>query len=209
MCRPSPLYSFSFQQKHDWTRFFASQPEILEYINDTAVKQGIKSRIRLSTDVEACEWIEETKRWRVHLRRRRVDKPWALDEPTTEEDQLLQEGDRWVHECKVIVSCVGALVHPKECEIPGYENFKGDLFHSARWNHGVDLTGKDVIVVGNGCKILISVNRTKFETFADIRRDRFCGTGCSTDNTNHQIHNTIHTIRTMDSPTPSTSFLWE
>lgn len=156
---PAVLYSFSFQHKYDWTKFFASQPEILEYVNNTAVKLGIKSRIRFSTDVEACEWIEETQRWRVHLRRRRIEQPWALDEPTQEEDLQMQEGDRWVHECKILMSCVGMLQYPKECNIPGYENFKGALFHSARWDHSVDLTGKDVIVVGNGCKLLASSRR--------------------------------------------------
>lgn len=145
------LYSFSFYPKYDWSKFFASQPELLEYVNDTAVKLGITSRIRFSTDVEACEWIEEAKRWRVHLRRRRVDKPWALDEPTQEEDAQLEEADRWVHECLVLISCVGALREPKDCNIPGHGNFQGTLFHSARWDHRVDLRGKDVIVVGNGC----------------------------------------------------------
>lgn len=123
------------------------------------MKLGITPRIRFSTDVEACEWVEETKRWRVHLRRRRVDKPWALDEPTQEENAQLEEGDQWVHECKVLISCVGALTTPKDCNIPGHENFQGPLFHSARWDHRVDLTGKDVIVIGNGCKIFATFNQ--------------------------------------------------
>lgn len=150
--RATALYSFSFRPKYDWSNFFASQPEILEYVNDTAVELGITSRIRFSIDVEACEWIEETKRWRVHLRRRRVDKPWALDEPTQDEDEQLEETDRWVHECQILISCVGALREPKDCNILGHGRFQGSLFHSARWDHRVDLTGKDVIIVGNGCK---------------------------------------------------------
>ena len=150
---PTVLYSFSYLPGHNWTQLFARQPEIIEYCNKAAVILGIKPRIRFSTDVEACEWVEETKRWRVHLRRRKIDSSCAIDAPTEEEDMQLEKGDRWVHECKVLISCVGGLQNPKDCTIPGHANFKGTLFHSARWDHGVDMTGKDVIVIGNGCEL--------------------------------------------------------
>lgn len=65
---------------------------------------------------------------------------------------LLEKEDRWVHECKVLISCVGGLQTPKDCTIPGHANFKGAMFHSAKWDHRVDLAGKDVIVIGNGCE---------------------------------------------------------
>ena len=54
---------------------------------------------------------------------------------------------------KVVLSCVGGLVEPRGWpdEIKGIENFKGNMFHSARWDESVDFTDKNVVVVGTGC----------------------------------------------------------
>ncbi|MCO5575620.1 hypothetical protein L7F22_029422 [Adiantum nelumboides] len=52
---------------------------------------------------------------------------------------------------RVLFSCVGALSVPRECDVPGWKDFKGPLFHSAQWRKDVDLTAKDVVVLGNGC----------------------------------------------------------
>lgn len=54
---------------------------------------------------------------------------------------------------KVLVSAVGGLVEPRDApaDVPGWDTFKGDVFHSARWNHDVDFNNKDVVVVGTGC----------------------------------------------------------
>ncbi|KAF8461856.1 4-hydroxyacetophenone monooxygenase [Kalaharituber pfeilii] len=145
---PAMLYSFSFEPKYDWSHFFPEQAEILDYTNGTAIKWGIKPKIRFSSEVERAEWIEETKRWRVYLRRRTRNERWALDSLTGKERE---EDETWVHECKVLISAVGQLTVPVPCTIPGHENFKGALFHSSRWDNGVDVTGKDIVVVGNGC----------------------------------------------------------
>jgi len=51
----------------------------------------------------------------------------------------------------IFILAVGGLAIPNSCTIPGAETYKGDIFHSARWNHGVSLTNKNVVVVGNGC----------------------------------------------------------
>lgn len=54
---------------------------------------------------------------------------------------------------KVLVSAVGGLVEPRDAppDVPGWDTFKGDVFHSARWNDDVDFNNKDVVVVGTGC----------------------------------------------------------
>lgn len=44
-----------------------------------------------------------------------------------------------------------AFTTAKPCTIEGYKSFKGPLFHSARWDHTVDMAGKNVFVIGNGC----------------------------------------------------------
>ncbi|OAL71124.1 hypothetical protein A7D00_4787 [Trichophyton violaceum] len=53
--------------------------------------------------------------------------------------------------CKILISAVGVLSIPKECDIKGYDKFRGKLFHSAPWDYQFNWANKDVIVIGNGC----------------------------------------------------------
>lgn len=53
---------------------------------------------------------------------------------------------------EIVISAVGVLEDPRyPSDMEGIKDFKGELFHSARWNHGIDLKGKRVAVIGNGC----------------------------------------------------------
>ena len=51
----------------------------------------------------------------------------------------------------ILILAIGGLAVPNECTIPGAKEFKGPIFHSARWRHDVSLKDKNVVVVGNGC----------------------------------------------------------
>ena len=82
------------------------------------------------------------------MREARFDDATALWHLATEE---LASGEQFHYVAKLFVSAVGGLSTPKECDIAGHETFKGALFHSARWDWSVDLQGKNVVVVGNGC----------------------------------------------------------
>ncbi|KAL5333792.1 hypothetical protein BJX70DRAFT_405883 [Aspergillus crustosus] len=128
----SHLYSFSFNPNPNWSRRFAEQPEILRYLNDTVDRFGIRPHVRCGVEVVEARWSEEGSVWRVHLR------------------DIQTEHTFW-REAEILVSCVGTISIPKDCEIPKWETFNGALWHSARWNHDYDLTGKTVAVVGNGC----------------------------------------------------------
>lgn len=81
----------------------------------------------------------ETARW---------NEPEQLWEVTVKNEQTKQTSLR---RCRVLVSAVGSLSIPKNCETPGAKSFKGPLFHSAQWDHTFDWTDKDVVVLGNGC----------------------------------------------------------
>ncbi|KAE8423564.1 FAD/NAD(P)-binding domain-containing protein [Aspergillus pseudocaelatus] len=128
----SHLYSLSFNLNPDWSKRFAEAPEILEYINATADKFGISEHVRTSVEVTEAEWIEPESCWRVRMRD-------------------LQTAHTFEREAEILVSCVGTLGIPKKCTIPHLEEFQGHLWHSGKWNHEVDYTGKRVAVVGNGC----------------------------------------------------------
>lgn len=128
----SHLYSFSFNLNPNWSKRFAEQPEILEYLNDTVDKFDIRPHVLCGIEVTQARWEESRAVWQVQLR------------------DVKTKHTFW-KESEILVSCVGTISTPKDCDIPNHETFKGEIWHSARWNHNYDLKGKTVAVVGNGC----------------------------------------------------------
>src|SRR4051794_4243331 len=126
---PSHLYSFSFAPNPDWSLTYSKQPEIRAYLERVVEDFGIAPHIRLRTDVRAARWDEAAT-------------GWELD--TT----------RGPARAQVLVSATGPLVEPKIPEIPGLDRFAGPAFHSARWDHSVDLKGKRVASVGTGASAI-------------------------------------------------------
>ncbi|MGZ5403096.1 MAG: flavin-containing monooxygenase [Nocardioides sp.] len=122
---PSQLYSFSFAPNPDWTRSFSPQPEIQSYLQRVAREAGVLDRFVFDTSVDDARWDEDAQRWVV---------------ATTAGDVVARH----------LISGAGALVEPKLPAIEGIDGFKGEVFHSARWNHDVELAGKRVAVIGTG-----------------------------------------------------------
>jgi len=127
---PSPLYSFSFELNPAWTRLFAPQQEIWDYLRACAAKYGIASRVRYGRRVESMEWDHAARLWTVRT----------------------SDGERYL--AHAVVSGAGALHIPKYPDLPGVGGFAGDSFHSAHWDHSVDLSGKRVAVIGTGASAI-------------------------------------------------------
>ena len=126
---PSALYSYSFAQKPDWSRAFAGQAEILDYVRDVAESYGIGDYIRYNQAVERAQWRETKGLWEV------------------------QTADQ-IYFARTVVACSGYLHEPIVPEIPGLQDFKGKVFHSSRWDHDHDLTGERVAVIGTGASAI-------------------------------------------------------
>ena len=122
---PSFLYSFSFAQKTDWSRRFAWQSELLGYSVELAIRFGLLPHCRFGAEVTRAEFDESANVWRIEC----------------------ADGSHVVAD--FLVSGVGQLNRPSTPEIPGRDDFAGVQFHSARWDHGVDLAGKRIAVIGN------------------------------------------------------------
>jgi cation diffusion facilitator CzcD-associated flavoprotein CzcO len=122
---PSHLYSFSFAPKRDWSHVYSRQPELRAYLEQVAADHGVLPHLYVGTDVVAGRWDDDALVWRLET----------------------SQGDLTAD---VVVSGAGGLVEPHLPEVPGIETFQGPSFHSARWDHSVDLTGKRVAVVGTG-----------------------------------------------------------
>ncbi|KIW05772.1 uncharacterized protein PV09_03628 [Verruconis gallopava] len=129
---PSHFYSYSFALNPDWSRKFPMQPEILAYFKRVAKTFGIDNHIRLKCAIQKAQWEESSNSWTVSIY-------------DSSSKTIFQR------RCKALVSAVGALSTPKECDIPGKENFEGKIFHSSRWDHSFNHANKKVLVLGNGC----------------------------------------------------------
>jgi cation diffusion facilitator CzcD-associated flavoprotein CzcO len=130
---PSHLYSFSFAPKSDWTRRFAEQPEILSYAERCVEEFRLRPHLRLRTTVRRADFDEVTGRWRVGLRSAAGEEEITAD--------------------TVVFAC-GQLNRPHVPELDGLDTFTGPSWHSARWDHGVDLTDRRVSVIGNGASAI-------------------------------------------------------
>ncbi|KAF2649793.1 FAD/NAD(P)-binding domain-containing protein [Lophiostoma macrostomum CBS 122681] len=126
---PAHIYAFPFDPNPDWSRFYASGAEILEYFKKTVKKWNLDRDLQLNTKVVGANWNEELGQWKV-----------------TVEHQGVQRED-W---CHVLISGQGVLVHENWPNIPGFKSFKGHITHSARWDHNYDYSNKRIAVIGNG-----------------------------------------------------------
>ncbi|MER6846016.1 flavin-containing monooxygenase [Streptomyces platensis] len=125
----SHLYNYSFAPKADWPDHFCTQDVVLDYLRTFAKEAGLTGHLRFGTEVTALRWDETAARWHLTLRG--------------------PEGDRTAGH-HAVISAVGQLNRPQMPDLPGRDTFAGPAFHSAAWDHSVDLTGRRVAVVGTG-----------------------------------------------------------
>lgn len=123
---PSHLYSFSFEPHYPWSRAYGPQSDILDYLHRVARKYDLMRHIRFGREVAGAEFDEARGLWKLRF------------------------SDGETAEAQVLISGVGQLHRPAFPEIPGRESFKGRAFHSARWEHDYDFTGKVVASIGTG-----------------------------------------------------------
>lgn len=126
---PSHLYSFSFAPNPAWSHSYSSQPEIWAYLQRCARDSGVLPHIRFHHEVREAAWDDAGMCWRI---------------------DTSQGG----YDADILVAAAGALSEPAIPPLPGLDSFAGALFHSARWDHGVDLRGKRVAVVGTGASAI-------------------------------------------------------
>lgn len=120
---PSHLYSFSFARKPDWPRLYSGGADIQAYLEDVTEQAGLPPFCKFGAEIKSV---------------RHLNGEWAVG---------LSDGSEARFD--YVISGLGGLHSPAYPDVPGLADFKGKSFHTARWNHGVDLTGKNVAIVGN------------------------------------------------------------
>ena len=121
---PSHLYSYSFELNPDWHYLSSPGSEIQEYFEGIAKRYDLDRSIRFGDPVVRCDWKGE--------------------------DWEVEGGSGFMDRFDWVLAATGILHHPKLPEIEGLDDFAGDLFHSAQWDHSVELDGRRIGVVGNG-----------------------------------------------------------
>jgi cation diffusion facilitator CzcD-associated flavoprotein CzcO len=131
---PSHLYSYSFALNPNWSRTYPLQPEISEYLRDCTDRYGVRPHLRVNCAVEGADWDDDAAVWRLE----------TSDGPFT---------------AAVVIAAPGPLSEPSTPDLPGMEDFGGPIFHTGHWDHGQDLTGRKVAVVGTGASAIQTVPR--------------------------------------------------
>ncbi|WP_243711044.1 NAD(P)/FAD-dependent oxidoreductase [Actinomadura sp. KC216] len=123
---PAHLYSYSFEKYREPGKRFPDQAYTLDYLRRCVDRHGLGPHLRLNTEIARLRFDEPAGQWRL----------WTTG------------GDE--HVADVVISAVGQLSRPRYPDIPGRDDFAGLSFHSSRWPGDLDVTGRDVAVIGNG-----------------------------------------------------------
>ncbi|EOX7511681.1 flavin-containing monooxygenase, partial [Acinetobacter baumannii] len=126
---PSALYSYSFAPSAKWSHLFARQPEILSYLEDVSREFDIESLIEFNTELLKAEWDN-------------VKNVWKL------------ETSSGLYITKTVLFATGPITEAQIPRLEGLDTFTGEMFHSAKWNHDYDLTGKRIAVIGTGASAI-------------------------------------------------------
>lgn len=135
---PSALYSYSFEN-FDWPNKWSHQPVIRAYLEHCADVYGLRAHLRLRTPVTELRWVEDAG-------------AWDLDVTPEGRETSTERFD-------VVVSATGQLSRPRWPDLDGLDSFAGPVFHSAEWDHTVDLAGMRVASIGSGASAVQYVPR--------------------------------------------------
>ncbi len=127
---PSHLYSFSFEPNPWWSRTYATQPEILAYLERCTDRYGVRPHVRTGTAITTARWDD-------------AEQHWLLVSSAGEE-----------FTADVVVSGLGMLNVPFTPDIAGADRFRGRMFHSSRWDHSKSVAGERVASIGTGASAI-------------------------------------------------------
>ncbi|KEF59218.1 uncharacterized protein A1O9_04062 [Exophiala aquamarina CBS 119918] len=123
------LYRYSWDkedlQTYPWSHNYLGWKECLAYLNHVVDRHDLRKYMQFNTEVLSMKWNEDEYMWAVHT-------------------------SSGIFNARYVVSALGLLTEPNWPSIPGRSNFKGELYHTARWPETYDFTGKKVGVIGNG-----------------------------------------------------------
>jgi cation diffusion facilitator CzcD-associated flavoprotein CzcO len=134
---PSNLYSFSFEPNPKWSYYFSRQAEIAEYLEYCTDKYHIRRHIHFNTTVTELKWLDERQLWQV------------TTQSNNQEQQFF---------ARTIIAGSGPLSNASyPSDIPGIDQFEGEMCHTAEWNSKIEFKNKRVAVIGTGASAIQAV----------------------------------------------------
>jgi cation diffusion facilitator CzcD-associated flavoprotein CzcO len=127
---PSALYSYSFAPSTSWSRIYPRQPEIFDYLKDCVGRFSLEKHVRFGADMQTAHFDEAVRLWRLRC------------------------ADGRSVTARMLILAMGGLNKPHIPQLPGRELFQGFAFHSAQWNHNIDMSGKRIGVIGTGASAI-------------------------------------------------------
>lgn len=128
---PSACYQFSWERNPNWSKYYSESPEIWQYLKDVAIKYKLERYVKVQHEVRGCYWDHDSGQWDIHV--------YDAKEKRT-----------FIDHCHVLVNGNGVLNNWEWPNIEGLHDFQGELYHTACYDEGVDLSRKRVAVVGTG-----------------------------------------------------------
>jgi cation diffusion facilitator CzcD-associated flavoprotein CzcO len=138
---PSRAYTLICGAEYNHPYQFSPQSENLKYTRWLADRFDVRQNIEFETEVKSIIWDEGATLWEVRADGCNGPRSWRVN---------------------AVITAVGFLSRPNLPALKGAEAFTGELFHTARWPSGIDITGKRVAVIGSGC--------SGYQTFPEIAR---------------------------------------
>ncbi|MFD0409586.1 flavin-containing monooxygenase [Kitasatospora sp. NPDC127116] len=123
------LYSFSFARNPEWKSTFATRTEVHTYLKNCATRYGVDPHLRYDHELLDATWNDTHHHW----------------------DIRTKHGH---YTAQVLVTGTGYLSDPAVPDLPGLDTFTGTVFHSSRWRHDHDLTGRNIAVIGTGASAI-------------------------------------------------------
>ncbi|MBV9723119.1 MAG: NAD(P)/FAD-dependent oxidoreductase [Mycobacterium sp.] len=140
---PSTTYSYWFEPNPQWSRFFATGPEVRQYANHVADKYDVRRHMRFNATVESARWDEDAQMWQV----------------------ALAGGQTLV--TRFLITATGFLSQPRTPDIPGITGFNGKVVHTTAWDDSYDFAGRRVGLIGTGATAIQLIPELS-KTVADL-----------------------------------------
>ena len=128
---PAHTYTWSFEPNPSWSSVYASSDEIALYFENFCDKYDLRKYCKLQHEVTKASWNEDTGNWNLEVTRR-------------------DTGNVIPDTCDILINACGILNAWRWPTIPGFDEYKGKLLHTAKWDKNVDIEGKHVGLIGNG-----------------------------------------------------------
>ncbi|KAL4971481.1 hypothetical protein BDW66DRAFT_146074 [Aspergillus desertorum] len=130
----SDLFTFGFAW-HPWDQdnAIAEGPAIVNYLKRTTAQYGIDRHIQYGQHLRGADWSS-------------ADSTWSLSVENTADEQMKTLSARFI----IFGTGYYDYETPLQTEIPGLDQFTGQVVHPQFWPEELDYSDKRIVIIGSG-----------------------------------------------------------